>query len=301
MMRTSSAQIRCEDCGERHRLSKFPGYPELPICLWCLGECKSCRYVIPPDLPTEKLSRPQGFCRRCTDSTSSQRFRFERNRRGQQSPVHYSLAQMQNRGRKFYYHSSPIWTTKQCREVLQYCLTDSISFPWQPINFGPPQTHRHQRTIWMIDCAVTDIETHRLFLPTCLQEFIKHITGALPETRFITVKVLWSSTETTQCQNYHADDPKLSEYSDYHYVHYGNASYSFLFALETARVKNPTHIVDGNTEFVYRIAPGAFIAMRGDYIHAGAAYGHSNYRLFIATGTEQFKNEGTDVGEVVDL
>lgn len=293
---TTPSKIRCERCGYRRRPPIFPHYPEVLICRTCLGICKSCGSQQDPTVAT--LS-PHDHCNECSEKTTKQRSRFAQQEQAQLSPVHWSLAKMRIRGRLFHVYDTPIWTPTECANMLAFCKKKKHPFEWEIINFGPQLSHRYQRTLWMNwDDDLSKIQRRRACLPTCLQQFIKHIEEALPETCFITVKTLRSTEQTTLAQNPHADDPMLSAYRDNNkrrHIKYAQASYSFVIALEAN-----TRVVAGTTDYEHHLTPGTFIMMRGDYIHAGVAYSTSNYRVFIATGTELFWNEGSHVDEVIE-
>jgi hypothetical protein len=139
-----------------------------------------------------------------------------------------------------------------------------------------------------------------------IPSFLKDFCGLLLSAEhYGLTEVVWHqcsfllSTPGADIQPFHYDNPVLAEVkSDGNRISYLDASLSILAALEPN--SNPTQLYlkthDTDVEFkTVTIPHGGFIIFRGDCFHAGAAYEVDNLRLFIATGTEAFVNDGKNV------
>jgi hypothetical protein len=127
------------------------------------------------------------------------------------------------------------------------------------------------------------------------EELIKMITIAHPETTSITFKLLKSSKKC-KTQSLHVDDGEFNNHTER--KKYSKASFSMLMALEPNG--NETSLKMRNLKLkakrIQRIHQGCIVMWRTDLPHAGSKYKKNNIRLFVAIGTDDFRNDGINVG-----
>jgi hypothetical protein len=127
-------------------------------------------------------------------------------------------------------------------------------------------------------------------------DFVLSGSGYGMHTEWIKCSFLHSAVPCRQ-QTIHCDDPELSSASRKD-KKFRDLSFNVIVALEPGTKLVFTRTIKGVPTVVEVDVPvGTAYLIRGDYLHAGAAYLiSSNYRLFIGTGTDRFMNDGESVG-----
>ncbi len=254
-------QIKCTGCKHRLVKSRFTINLTDRICDVC---CEKGVQITNPFTPGCLYKRKQRSLLSCAKSNNV---------------FQWALQQMQSRGTKFYLIRN-VFSVAECEAIKRIKPTvyrEKIIFA--------NSTKRFQQTIyesWRNNFCAEDI-------PSCLLNLLNEFSACHVETCFYTCKFLISEGKCPQ-QHLHCDDREFS--SDY-LRRYKHAPYSMLIALESDCNSTRLVVDPRGTEII--IPQGSLLLFRSDFVHGGAAYDMRNMRLFIATGTQLFKNEGIEV------
>ena len=193
--------------------------------------------------------------------------------------------------RRKWCHIKRVFTPEECAEILQHGKHYCYNVSW--IKF----TLKHLVGRKELKFYSND----RLYYlpPDCILRLQDDLMSCFPNIRYIRFSLIWSLSNCN-AQPLHADDHEYYDSQDEHGNRdFESAPYSIVIALEPDN--NPSRLLlETRDEQITtrKLKQGYGIVMRGDQRHAGAAYRKHNFRLFIALGTEEYRNKGRYTGGI---
>jgi len=186
---------------------------------------------------------------------------------------------------------------QQLKELGVSMLADSST--WQDINFHQGSHNRTQRAIYWNGlrnkrrCPVNAV-TEAILKPL-VEDILLKGSGYGMETSWVTCSFL-HSRKSCPAQVVHRDDVELSS-ANKRMKKFRSMSFNIIVAFEgNTRLLTPNRRRNMSETREICLPVGAAVVFRGDFPHAGAEYlDADNTRLFIATGTADFINDGYDV------
>jgi hypothetical protein len=194
----------------------------------------------------------------------------------------------------------------ECAAIKAHGL--STGTPWESINFEKKgkSENRDQKTFH-------DDINNLTALPPSLRELTLFFLRIHPNTRYMAFKLLKSISPCPQ-QSIHADDLILSTRDANQDIpaniknSFDNLSFSIIITLEPDDNRTAISLTNWSNNdgqpttpleiFDETLTQGSLIILRGDTLHAGAAYNvpnSENIRCFIGIGTTIYPNDGLEV------
>lgn len=257
-------------------------------CIRCLGGrdvdlfkidrdyCNSCYHLLKYELSAMSLER---FRESAMLRKRKQRLIPNYNMEIQ-DVLQMALHEMQLTGRKYKLVEN-YFSADQCLELYSMKSQYKVNM----IRFTTGEVNRVQKTIY----EFLPGRRVRKNLPLCLTGFLEKFKAFHTATQYFTVKHVYN-TGPVGVQRWHCDDPKLMDANNS--KRFEQYSFSMIVALEPD--DNPTSVEFLNEKLLLR--QGSFVLFTGNCWHRGLSYIDVNKRLFIATGTDVFMNDGEDVG-----
>jgi hypothetical protein len=251
------------------------------VCIKCKGFCKRCRERI-------CICEPDNIRWKATFRAKIIRSSLilKENATEEETKFIDAYSHMLSRSDLFF-QVNIFYSAEECKEIIAFGT--KIRKNYEPINFDG-KANRFQKTIFVFNA---NEQQNMEKIPQPIINIVNLIKSVHAETKTLIFKLLKSISPCEE-QSIHTDDNILS--SDSSKKQYSLCSFNILVALEPN--DNITQLIcyEGGQKQKIIILQGGLMCWRGDFLHGGAGYEKQNIRLFIGVGTEEFPNDGEDVG-----